>query len=382
MSERSSSACGASAAISSVSMRSRSRGETPALPDLTLAHSASSRSAAVRSIEASHRADLGRLILPEPEGVGSLPAEEPRGRAQPEHRPDGEDAEIAPGHRGTVLEHLAQPVGEGRDRQQPQHATATASGNLSSGTITPPPTSSSRKTRLAAASVASALSVPAISSPRPEKAAVPSTSSSSTDERVALRGPAEREGDHRQQAICSTSVTSTDEGLRGHQRPARQRRGAEPLEHPVAPLEAGRDGLAGEGGGHHGEREDAGREEVDRLAGARGRRCRPCENSTSSSDGMITVSSSCSPLRSSIRVSSAACAAIMRDSGAAPGRRGDTYRRSCAQLLAGQLEEDVLQGVPLDRDAVRHHAVLRAPGGDGRQQLRVDLAGDAVRARA
>jgi hypothetical protein len=42
-------------------------------------------------------------------------------------------------------------------------------------------------------------------------------------------------------------------------------------------------------------------------------------NRTSSSVGMITVSSSCSPLRRSILVSSAACAAIMRGSGAAPG---------------------------------------------------------------
>ncbi len=35
---------------------------------------------------------------------------------------------------------------------------------------------------------------------------------------------------------------------------------------------------------------------------------------------MTTVSSSCSPLRSSILVSSAACARIIRGSGAAPGR--------------------------------------------------------------
>jgi hypothetical protein len=43
-------------------------------------------------------------------------------------------------------------------------------------------------------------------------------------------------------------------------------------------------------------------------------------NSVSSSVGMTTVSSSCSPCLSSIRVSSAACAAIMRSGGAAPGR--------------------------------------------------------------
>ena len=42
-------------------------------------------------------------------------------------------------------------------------------------------------------------------------------------------------------------------------------------------------------------------------------------NSTSSRVGMITVRSSCSPLRSSIFVSSTAWAAIMRGSGAAPG---------------------------------------------------------------
>ncbi len=44
------------------------------------------------------------------------------------------------------------------------------------------------------------------------------------------------------------------------------------------------------------------------------------ENKVSSSAGMITVSSSCSPLRSSIRVSSAVWARIIRDTGAAPGR--------------------------------------------------------------
>ena len=42
-------------------------------------------------------------------------------------------------------------------------------------------------------------------------------------------------------------------------------------------------------------------------------------NATSSSSGMTSVSSSCSPLRSSVLVSSRACAAIIRGSGAAPG---------------------------------------------------------------
>ena len=109
-------------------------------------------------------------------------------------------------------------------------------------------------------------------------------------------------------------------------------------------------------------------------------------NSTSSSVGMTTVRSSCSPLRSSIFVSSAAWAAIMRGSGAAPGfgvyvpvpLAGASSR---TQLLAGQLQEDVLQGVPLHRDLLRHHPVLGAPGRHRREQLRVDLADDPVRAR-
>ncbi len=42
-------------------------------------------------------------------------------------------------------------------------------------------------------------------------------------------------------------------------------------------------------------------------------------NSTSRSVGMITVSSNCSPLRSSIRVSRAACASTMRPGLAPPG---------------------------------------------------------------
>jgi hypothetical protein len=45
----------------------------------------------------------------------------------------------------------------------------------------------------------------------------------------------------------------------------------------------------------------------------------PRLNAVSSSTGMISVSSSCSPLRSSVLASSVACAAIIRGIGAAPG---------------------------------------------------------------
>ena len=40
---------------------------------------------------------------------------------------------------------------------------------------------------------------------------------------------------------------------------------------------------------------------------------------TSTTTGMTTVSSSCSPLRSTIRISSPVWASSIRDSGAAPG---------------------------------------------------------------
>ena len=51
-------------------------------------------------------------------------------------------------------------------------------------------------------------------------------------------------------------------------------------------------------------------------------------NAASSSSGMTSVSSSCSPLRSSVLVSSAAWAAIIRRSGAAPGAGAKT-RSAC-----------------------------------------------------
>ena len=61
----------------------------------------------------------------------------------------------------------------------------------------------------------------------------------------------------------------------------------------------------------------------------------------STTTGITTASSSCSPLRSISFDSIAACASTCRGSGAAPGPRGEGAH--VAQLPAGDLEEDVLE---------------------------------------
>ncbi len=66
---------------------------------------------------------------------------------------------------------------------------------------------------MAAASVASALSVPAISSPRPEKAAVPSASSATTARAPPCGSQPSISAITVSRTTWSTSVTSTDSVL-------------------------------------------------------------------------------------------------------------------------------------------------------------------------
>ena len=132
--------------------------------------------------------------------------------------------------------------------------------------------------------------------------------------------------------------------LAAEQAGARERRGAEPLDDAVAALEAGGDGQRGERRRHDREREHAGREHVD-AGGWRGRG-RPARRRatppTSTITGITTASSSCSPLRSSSRVSIEAWASTCRANGAAPGC-GREGARSRHGAPVGELEEDVLE---------------------------------------
>ena len=167
---------------------------------------------------------------------------------------------------------------------------------------------------------------PASSSPSEAKAAVPSTTVGDARRRAPARGgrvPAQRERDRRRSRATWSGLDEQQRADLAEQQPgARQGRGAEPLEHAVAALEAGGDRQGGEGGRHDRQREHAGGEHVDRRCG-RGQVepvARPATPPISTSTGMTTASSSCSPLRSSSRVSIAAWASTWRRSGAAPGR--------------------------------------------------------------
>src|SRR5258708_3863020 len=69
---------------------------------------------------------------------------------------------------------------------------------------------------------------------------------------AAVRMPAERQGHHDDHDGLQHLDDQHGERLGRDQAAARQRGGAQPLEHPVPALEPGGDRLAGEGGGHHG----------------------------------------------------------------------------------------------------------------------------------
>ena len=120
---------------------------------------------------------------------------------------------------------------------------------------------------MATASVASARSTPARNSPRAAKASVPRTTTSSAEPRATASWTGS-------QPSASPTAPTTSElehldqeqgaDLAEQQARARERGGAEPLDHAVAALEAGGDGQRGERRRHHRQREHAGREDVDR----------------------------------------------------------------------------------------------------------------------
>src|SRR5690348_16357618 len=54
-----------------------------------------------------------------------LPAEHPRGHADPDDRPDQQHGQVAQGQPAAVLQHRVQPVGQRAGRQQPQPGLGT-----------------------------------------------------------------------------------------------------------------------------------------------------------------------------------------------------------------------------------------------------------------
>ena len=117
--------------------------------------------------------------------------------------------------------------------------------------------------------MASARRVPASSRASPLNAAVPASSSATANATPAAlvcgRQPStapSADDDHHLEDLDGQH----GQGLGPDQPAAGQRGGAQPLEHPVAALEPGGDGLAGERGGQHGQGQDAGHHEVDPAA--------------------------------------------------------------------------------------------------------------------
>ena len=117
---------------------------------------------------------------------------------------------------------------------------------------------------MAAASVASARSVPAISSPSALNAAVPSRSSPTTASGDAVRGPAQQPGrPGRASTPGAARRASTARVLAASRSDRDSGRRPEPAQDAVPPLEPGRDRLAGERRRHHRERQHPGDQEVD-----------------------------------------------------------------------------------------------------------------------
>ena len=209
-------------------------------------------------------------------------------------------------------------------------------GNLVSGNSTAPRPSRTRYSRFAAASVASARRVPAISSASPLKAAVPASSSSGTQSAAAGLASGLQPSSApiaSTMATCATSTTSTvtvlaaisprrDSGVAPSRLSTPYRR-SKPV--PMAWLVNAVDITASA--------RMPGTTKSIRLPAPTLTRF-SCPNAISSSTGMIRVSSSCSPLRASVRSSSPACARTMRGSGAAPGAGAGQSARASSVMTA------------------------------------------------
>ena len=229
-----------------------------------------------RSTTSSPARDVRPDLSRRPGPSRSLLPAEPAGRGERgEHRPRDEHDELA-GRERLRREHRPHGVGERGRRAAPWRRPGARRAASTSGYAMPPRNSSTRNSALAAARFASARSVPAMSRPMPANATVPMSSRPSAGSIPP--------GTSQPSAMPVTTMSNAemssksehDRGLGREQSAARQRRRAEPLQHAVAPFEAGRDAERHHRGGHDRERQHAGHEEVDRIARSRsGSSCRP-----------------------------------------------------------------------------------------------------------
>ncbi len=155
-------------------------------------------------------------------------------------------------------------------RRAPRTAAARPTGAsgpaADAGSSTPPPATSSTHARFATASTPSARTVPPSSRPSAVSAAVPSSRTARAAGTPATSG---RQPSTRPVPPSTTSCSDHHHQHRGRPRrdepaPA-ERGGAEEPQHPVAAVEGDGDGLAGEGGREHRDREHAGDDDVDAL---------------------------------------------------------------------------------------------------------------------
>ena len=196
------------------------------------------------------------------------------------------------------------------------------------------------------------------------------------------RVPAERERRPAEiTTIWSTSTSEQAADLAGEQAGAGQRRGAEPLDHAVAPLEAGGDRQRGERRRHHRQRQHAGREDVDgrvreveaEWCGA-GHAADQHDHRDHHGEQQLLAVAQHQP-----RLHAGLGGDLPRERRGA-GPRGERSHGSSdasrGQLPSGQLEEDVLEVALAEGQRLGQHAVLLAPPRHDAERGRVGGAGD------
>ena len=131
-------------------------------------------------------------------------------------------------------------------------------GKRSAGMTMPPRAPSRIQSRLVMASVASGRTVPATRSPSAVKAAAPRTRSPSAGTQPAAVGCQPSSKRHRaDHQDLEEQHGQNGQDLAGDQSGPAQRSGGQEPQHTIAAVEAGGDALAGEGGGHGAQGEDA-----------------------------------------------------------------------------------------------------------------------------
>ena len=217
-----------------------------------------------RAAGGSARGSLqSRCIGPRVRSTRSAPPERAGDQRRGRGQPDQQDDERHDGRAGRAAKAARSPSPSAPDGRYGA-IRSSGVGMTEAGTTTALPASSSTQTRLATASTASARSRPASSRASATKVAAPTsrkTSAGSTPSSV--RPPAQRQAEH---ASTTTWTAMTDEGghgLGGQQPGPAERGAAEHPQHAVPPVEAGLDGLTGEGRGDQRQGQDPGRDDVD-----------------------------------------------------------------------------------------------------------------------